>query len=75
MHNLKYQYCIYSYTPVTNSRNMPTEEPRINSGIVRSYPYWSVALRIVAVINRSSHCISEHAQKFATDKSTVAYPC
>jgi hypothetical protein len=46
------------YTPVTYSRNTPTEEPRMNSGIVRSYPYWSVALRIVTVIIRSSPCIS-----------------
>jgi hypothetical protein len=45
-------------TPVTYSRNTPTEESRINSGIVRNYPYWSVALRIVTVINRSSPCIS-----------------
>jgi hypothetical protein len=48
----------FSYNPVTYSRKPLTEEPRIKSGIVRSYPYWSVALRIVTVINRSSPCIS-----------------
>jgi hypothetical protein len=54
------------YTPVTYSRNTPTEEPRINSGIVRSYPYRSVALHIVTVINRSSRspCIFVYPWQF-----------
>jgi hypothetical protein len=50
------QVASHSYT---YSRKTTTEEPRINSGIVRSSPSWSVALCIVTVINRKSPCKSE----------------
>ena len=43
---------------VTHSRKTAAEDLRNRSGIVRSYSYWSVVLRIVTVIIRSSHCIS-----------------